>query len=371
MRDLIPFNSLVHQNEQVKKDVNHVLSTVFDSGWYILGKQLESFEQEYADYIGTGHCVGVGNGLDALKIALKALGVKEGDEVIVPANTYIATVLAVSSVGAVPVLVEPNDDTFNIDPLKIEEKITSKTKAIIPVHLYGLSCEMDKIMEIAQKHGLYVIEDNAQAAGAEYKGRKTGSWGHINAHSFYPTKNLGCIGDGGAITTNDEKLAHQVRLLRNYGSAVKYENEVLGYNSRLDEIQAAVLRVKLAHLDEWNEERRFLASAYFEKLASINELALFDHNSIVSKEHVYHLYVVRAKKREQLISHLLQRGISTAIHYPIPPYRQQVYQGEFSATDYPITDRMSQEILSLPFYQGLSIEDLERVVEEIKAFYRM
>ncbi|MDB5274337.1 MAG: DegT/DnrJ/EryC1/StrS family aminotransferase [Chitinophagaceae bacterium] len=249
----IPFYSLAYQNEQIRKEVHEALNNVFDSDWYVLGEKVERFEQEYANYLGVKHCIGVGNGLDALKISLHALGIGPGDEVIVPANTYVATVLAVTAVGALPVLVEPDVLTCNIDPKRIEEKITSKTKAIIPVHLYGLPCEMDAIVAIAAKHKLFIVEDNAQASGGEYKGKKTGSIGHLNAHSFYPTKNLGALGDGGAVTTNDDELARQARLLRNYGSSVKYHNEIIGYNSRLDEIQAAVLSIKLRFLDRWIE----------------------------------------------------------------------------------------------------------------------
>ncbi len=367
----IPFYDFKFQNEQIKAEVYRALAEVFDSAWYILGNKLTRFEQEYAKYIGVKHCIGVGNGLDALKISLCALGIGPGDEVIVPANTYIATVLAITAVGATPILVEPDSYTCNIDPYHIKEKITGNTKAILPVHLYGLPCEMDIIMSIAQEYGLYVLEDNAQAAGAHYKGKKTGSIGHINAHSFYPTKNLGAIGDGGAITTNDDDLARKARLYRNYGSEIKYENEVPGYNSRLDEIQAAVLRVKLKYLDAWNEERRFLAKAYTEKLASVDGVVLFDDNAVPLKGHVYHLYVIRVKMRKQLMSHLLQKGIATSIHYPIPPYAQHVYKGYFSILDYPITNKISEEILSLPFYQGLRISDINRVVQEIQAFYRM
>jgi dTDP-4-amino-4,6-dideoxygalactose transaminase len=371
MKDHIPFNTLVHQHEQLKTEINRVFSEVFDAGAYVLGERLASFEKEYAQYLGVKHCIGVGNGLDALKISLKALGIKEGDEVIVPANTYIATVLAVSAVGATPVLVEPSVLTYNIDVQKIEEKITAKTKAIIPVHLYGLSCEMDKIMAIVEPHQIYVIEDNAQASGAVFKGKKTGSWGHVNAHSFYPTKNLGCLGDGGAVTTNDDALADRIRLLRNYGSAVKYQNELLGYNSRLDEIQAAVLSIKLKYLDEWNEERRSLALAYAKRLTPIKEVVLLDAHSTPSKEHVYHLCVIRVKNREGLIKHLASKNIFTSIHYPIPPHRQAAYRGVLTTEDCPITDELSKDMLSLPFYQGLTIEDIDRVTEEIKAFYKM
>ena len=336
----------------------------------MLGGGVKKFEKEYADYIGTNYCVGVGNGLDALKISLKALEIGEGDEVIVPANTYIATVLAVTSVGAKPVLVEPDINTFNIDPIKIEEKITTKTKAIIPVHLYGLPCAMDEIIAIANKHQLYIIEDNAQASGAIYKGKLTGSFGHINAHSFYPTKNLGALGDGGAITTNNKELARKAKLLSNYGSEIKYKNELLGYNSRLDEIQAAVLSIKLNYLNGWNKEREFLSKVYDKNLSSIEGLSTYNdmHNSMI--KHTRHLYVIRVKEREKLMEYLLGEGISTAVHYPIPPYKQNAYKGFFETTGYAITDMLSDEVLSLPLYKGLMVADIEKISATIKNFYR-
>ena len=370
MKHRIPFNSLQHQHDLIREEVLAAMAEVYASGNFILGDKVKTFEKEFASYIGVKHCIGVGNGLDALKISLKALGVGFGDEVLVPANTYIATLLAISEVGASPVLVEPDSTTLLIDPLKIEEKITRKTKAIIPVHLYGLSCDMDNINAIAASHNLYVIEDNAQAIGADYKGKKTGSIGHINAHSFYPTKNLGAVGDGGAITTNDPVLAQKVSMLRNYGSEIKYQNEVLGYNSRLDEIQAAVLRIKLNYLDAWNDERVVLASAYRKKLAGIKEISFLEEPIPIAHKHVYHLYIVRVKEREQLMGYLLAQGIATAIHYPIPPYRQKAYEGVFDVEAYPITDEASSDILSLPLYKGMSLEDVGLVSDAIAEFYK-
>jgi dTDP-4-amino-4,6-dideoxygalactose transaminase len=369
MNSNIPFYSFVYQNEQIRERVNRAVMDVFDSAWYVLGNKTELFEQEYARYIGVKHCIGVGNGLDALKIALRVLDIKEGDEVIVPANTYIATVMAVTAVGATPVLVEPDPRTFNIDPLKIEEKITSKTKAIIPVHLYGLPCEMDAIQTLAIKHDLYLVEDNAQASGSLYKGKKTGSLGHVNAHSFYPTKNLGALGDGGAITTNDDEWARKVRLYRNYGSSVKYKNEVLGYNSRLDELQAAVLSVKLDFLDQWLAEKQQLVNVYQQLLSPVTQIELPDFSHMTAGEHSHHLYVIKSKRRDELASYLKEQGVTTLIHYPIPVYNQQAYAGQF-ASAFPITDRLAAEVLSLPLFPGMTVRQVEEVAFHILAFSR-
>lgn len=365
----IPFYSLVPQHEQIREEVRLALTNVFDSSWYVLGEKTELFEQEYARYIGVKHCIGVGNGLDALKISLRVLGIKKGDEVIVPANTYIATVLAISEVGATPILVEPDEHTFNIDPSRVEEKITKQTKAIIPVHLYGLSCEMDAIMQLASAYKLYVIEDNAQATGSIFQGKKTGSFGHLNAHSFYPTKNLGALGDGGAITTNDDELAHKVRLYRNYGSSVKYQNEVLGYNSRLDEIQAAVLSIKLKFLDQWLSEKRQVAKHYNQLLEKIKQLEVTDLTGLSMGQHSHHLYVIKSFQRDPLAAYLKKQGVSTLIHYPIPVYRQQVYAGVFDMEAYPITDRLADQILSLPLFPGMNSKQVEEVASHILRFY--
>ena len=295
------------------------------------------------------------------------MGIKQGDEIIVPANTYIATLLAVTEIGATPVLVEPELDSYNIDPNRIEAKITPKTKAIIPVHLYGLPCRMDEILFIAQKYNLLVIEDNAQSVGAEYKNKKTGSFGIINATSFYPTKNLGAIGDGGAITTDSDDLAKKVQLLRNYGSEIKYHNEIQGYNSRLDELQAAVLSIKLDFLDQWNNERIQLAQYYNEKLSDVENLSIPTYGK--DFKHVFHLYVVRVKEREKIIEHLNKHSIQTAIHYPIPPYKQEAYKYlNIQAKDYPITEKITTECLSLPMYPGLKKEEQNLIIEAIKRF---
>jgi dTDP-4-amino-4,6-dideoxygalactose transaminase len=365
----IPFYSLAYQHHQIRQELEKALIEVVDSGWYVLGERVARFEKEYADYIGVKHCIGVGNGLDALKISLRALDIGLGDEVIVPANTYIATLLAVTSVGATPVLVEPDVHTFNIDPDKIEDKITKRTKAIIPVHLYGLSCKMDAIMSLASSYNLYVVEDNAQATGSIFQGQKTGSFGHLNAHSFYPTKNLGALGDGGAITTNDDELAHKVRLFRNYGSSIKYENEVLGYNSRLDEIQAAVLSIKLRFLDQWILEKRQLTDHYNLLLGKTEHLEVTNLVGFSKEQHSHHLYVIKSKQRDALACYLKEHGIHTLIHYPIPVYRQQAYASVFDANAYPITNHLTDQLLSLPLFPGMKAEQVEEVVFNIQRFY--
>ncbi|MDB5255820.1 MAG: DegT/DnrJ/EryC1/StrS family aminotransferase [Chitinophagaceae bacterium] len=368
MTEEIPFYSFDYQNQQVREEVQQALLEVFDSAWYVLGERVLKFEKEYAAYIGVKHCIGVGNGLDALKISLKALGIGKGDEVIVPANTYIATVLAISETGARPVLVDPDPNTFNIDTAKIALHITTRTKAILPVHLYGLPCDMDGIIDLANRHGLFVIEDNAQATGSVYKGRKTGSFGHVNAHSFYPTKNLGCLGDGGAITTNDDHLASQARMLRNYGSEIKYKNELPGYNSRLDEIQAAVLSAKLPYLDQWRNEKAKLVEAYREGLSGIQQIRLAG-KEIDAVLHSHHLFVVKCSHRDALAAYLKTQGVNTMIHYPIPVYRQQAYgSAGFDFHDYPITETLTPEVLSLPLYPGMKQEQVARIVSLIREF---
>jgi dTDP-4-amino-4,6-dideoxygalactose transaminase len=332
------------------------------SAWYILGREVEAFEKEYADYCESEHCVGVGNGLEALHLILRAYGIGEGDEVIVPSNTYIATWLAVSSVGANPVPVEPDVRTCNIDPTRIEAAITSRTKAIMPVHLYGQPADMDPIMEIARARNLKVVEDNAQAQGARYKGRRTGSLGDAAGHSFYPGKNLGALGDAGAATTNDPKLADTLKVLRNYGSRRKYYNEVKGYNSRLDELQAALLRVKLRKLDEWNERRRVVASHY---LQSWNQLPrLIQPMAPTWAEPVWHLYVVRHPARDVLQQKLTEAGVGTLVHYPVPPHLSGAYaENKFLRGTFPIAEALADSVLSLPIGPHLSIDQAAQVTE--------
>lgn len=363
----IPFLSLNAQHVPLREEVLSAIAGVYDGQWYVLGEQVRRFEAAYAAYNEVGHCIGVANGLDALHLALVALGVGPGDEVLVPSNTYIATWLAVSYVGATPVPVEPNAATYNLDPAGLAGALTVRTKGIMPVHLYGQACEMGPIMAFAQAHGLWVVEDNAQAQGAAWQGQRTGSFGQVNATSFYPGKNLGALGDAGAVTTNDAELAQQVEVLRNYGSQQKYYNEVIGYNSRLDELQAAVLGVKLAHLPEWTRQRQQVAAWYDAHLAGLADLQL----PVVAAgaTHVYHLYVVRTRQRDALQAHLTQAGIGTMIHYPIPPHRQQAYAHlapQLGAL--PVAEELAATSLSLPLWPGMSEDHVRTVAQAIKAF---
>lgn len=326
-----------------------------------MGPELEAFETEFSEYSDVKHCIGVGNGLDALHLLLRAYDIGPGDEVIVPSNTFIATWLAVSQCGAIPVPVEPDISTYNIDPELISSAITSRTRAIIPVHLYGQPADMDPINEIAARHGLVVIEDAAQAQGACYKGRRVGSLGHAAGTSFYPGKNLGALGDGGAVLTNDDAIADKVRQLRNYGSKVKYIHDHAGYNSRLDEMQAAFLRVKLAVLDEWNAKRREVAKRYSKSLEYHN--VILPHVPEYA-EPVWHLYVIRSKKRDALKIHMERHGISTVIHYPIPPHRQKCYRG-FSHQSFPIAERLAGEVLSLPMSPSVTSDEVMLISQTI------
>jgi dTDP-4-amino-4,6-dideoxygalactose transaminase len=359
----IPFLDLRAAYLELKDELDDAYRRVMESGWFILGQEVEAFEREFADYCGAKHCIGVGNGLDALHLILKAMEIGPGDEVIVPSNTYIATWLAVSYAGATPVPVEPDERTFNIDSAKIEAAITPRTKAILPVHLYGQSADMDPILEIAGRHNLKVIEDAAQAHGAKYKGRRTGGIADAAGFSFYPGKNLGAFGDGGAVTTNDDALADKVRVLRNYGSHKKYFNEVKGYNSRLDELQAAFLRVRLQKLDEWNDRRRKIAAVYLKELSNVPHLTL-PHVPDWA-EPVWHLFVVRSPERERLQEYLAGQGIQTMIHYPVPPHKQDAY-GEMSALSLPISERIHQEVLSLPIGPALSENDSLSIIDSIR-----
>src|SRR6185312_11502717 len=365
----IPFLSFESSNQQIKAEILSSFEQFFDSSWYVLGDQVKQFEQEYAAFNHVKHCIGVSNGLDALHLALKALDIGKGDEVIVPSNTYIATALAVSYVGATPVFVEPDINTYNLDPLKIEAAITSKTKAFMPVHLYGQACEMEPIMAIAKKHHLFVVEDNAQSQGAAYKGKLTGSWGNINGTSFYPGKNLGALVDAGAVTTDNEELAIKVDLLRNYGSQKKYYNEVIGFNMRLDECQAGFLSVKLKYLKEWTLQRQEIAGWYNEALKDINDLIL--PSVAENATHVYHVYLVRTKYRDELQKHLADNGIGTLIHYPIPPHLQKAYQHlGFKKGDFPIAEEIAETCLSLPLWPGMKKEMVIGIADVIKAFWK-
>ena len=360
----VPFLDFVNPYEELKAELDAAYFRFMRSAWYVLGREVEAFEREFADYCGVKHCVGVGNGLEALHLTLRAYGIAENDEVIVPSNTYIATWLAVSYVGATPVPVEPDAKTFNLDPNRIEAAITRRTKAIMPVHLYGQPADMDPIMTLARKHKLKVIEDNAQAQGARYKGRRTGSLGDAAGNSFYPGKNLGAYGEAGAVTTNDRELADKIRVLRNYGSQKKYYNEVKGYNSRLDELQAAFLRVKLKKLDEWNDRRRKVAAFYLAELGGKPDLTL----PFVPEwaEPVWHLFVVRHPGRDGLQQKLTKVDVGTLIHYPVPPHLSGAYaDGEWKRGAFPIAEELADTVLSLPMGPHLSKMQLDSVVGEV------
>jgi dTDP-4-amino-4,6-dideoxygalactose transaminase len=350
----IPFLDLKAAQYELSTELEQAYDQVINSGWYIMGEQLKQFEAEYAAYCGSKHCIGVGNGLEALHLIVRAYGIGEGDEVIVPSNTYIATWLAVSYAGATPVPVEPDERTYNINPELIEAAITSRTKAIIAVHLYGQPADMDAINAIARKHKLKVIEDSAQSQGAGYKGKLAGNLGDAAGHSFYPGKNLGALGDGGAITTNDAELAEKIRMLRNYGSQIKYKNEVKGYNSRLDELQAAFLRVKLRKLNEWNDRRKKIAAYYLNNLKDNNLVLPYVPEWV---DPVWHLFVVRSKNRTQLQQQLTAADIGTVIHYPIPPHLQAAYKElGFGKGAFPLAELLHEEVLSLPIGPHLGID---------------
>ncbi len=363
----IPFFTLVHQNTLLEKEIECFYKELHRDAWYVLGKRVSQFENEYAAYHSVKHCIGVGNGLDALTLSLRALEIGKGDEVIVPANSFIATLLAVTQVGALPILAEPDAHSFNLSAENIRSKITSKTKAIIPVHLYGLPCEMEDIISLAKKNNLHIIEDNAQAHGATYKNQRTGRFGIVNATSFYPVKPLGAYGDGGAVTTNDDALAKKIRLLGNYGSEEKYYYETTGVNSRLDEIQAGVLSIKLKSLDRWNEERIQIAALYSEKLKDVDGIVL--PISSPNCKHIYHQYVIQTEKRDLLKEHLKKHGIESGIHYPVPTHLQKAYDFlNLKKGSLPVTEKLAETILSLPIYTGMKEEDVEYVCEMIKRF---
>jgi dTDP-4-amino-4,6-dideoxygalactose transaminase len=370
---MIPFLNLKDINAQYRNDLIEACVRVIDSGWYIQGKELAAFESEFAHYCGSEHCIGVANGLDALILSLRAwkeLGkLKEGDEVIVPSNTYIATILAITENGLQPVLVEPDAESYNICPQKISQAITSNTKVILAVHLYGQLAPMVEIMALASEHEILVLEDSAQAHGASFNQMKAGSWGHASGFSFYPGKNLGALGDAGAITTNDKELAKVIRSLRNYGSQKKYENQYQGLNSRLDEIQAAMLRVKLRHLDADTLQRKKIAKAYLKGIR--NPLVLLPliegraHSNL--EDHVFHLFVVRVKLRQHFQAHLQSAGIETLIHYPIPPHKQHAFQS-WNNIRLPLTELIHLEVVSLPIGPNMSMADAEQVISAVNSF---
>jgi len=359
----VPFLDLGAVNAELEPALSAAASRVISSGWYVLGQEVRAFEVEYAAWCGAAHCVGVANGLEALSLALRAMGVSEGDEVIVPSNTYVATWLAASHLGAVPVPVEPDEASFNLDPDRVEAAVTPRTRVILPVHLYGQAADLDPLREIARRRGLELLEDGAQAHGAAYRGRRVGAAGTV-AWSFYPGKNLGALGDGGAVTTDDPELAGRIRVLRNYGSRTKYHNEVIGFNSRLDEIQAAFLRTKLPHLERANARRRAVADRYLKGLAGLPLTlpAVTPHG-----DPAWHLFVVRHPERDRLAEALRERGVETLIHYPVPPHLQPAYAGlGLAAGAFPISERVHREVLSLPMSPVMTDEQVEHVIESVR-----
>ncbi len=354
--------------DELRAELDAAYRRVADSGWFLLGKELEAFEADYAAFTGAAHCVGVANGLEALQLALMARGLGPGDEVIVPAHGYIATWLAVTHCGATPVPVECEEKTYNLDPARLPAALTPRTKAIIPIHLYGLCADLTAINAFATAHGLFVLEDAAQSHGALHHGRASGNLGHAAAHSFYPTKNLGALADAGALTTNDSALAERLRSLRNYGSRVRYHNEHLGLNSRLEELQAAFLRAKLPHLAAWNARRAALAARYLEQLSGVGDLVL----PVVPENytHVWHLFVVRTARREALQKHLAAHDISTLIHYPVPPHLSPAYASlNLRAGSFPLAERLASEVLSLPISPHHSAEQIDHVCATIRRFF--
>ena len=365
---MIKFFDLKQLNQSYEEAYHQKLQNVFDKGWYILGNEVQTFESNFAQFCGTKHCMGVGNGLDALLLILKGyiqLGtIKKGDEIIVPANTYIATIIAVLQADLVPVLVEPDAETFNLNPKKVTKAITSKTKAILVVHLYGQLAEMDALLTIAHHHNLLLIEDAAQAHGAEFNEKRAGNFGNAAAFSFYPSKNLGCLGDGGAVVSNDDELHTIIKKLRNYGSEKKYINEFVGYNSRLDEIQAAFLNVKLPDLDKQNEQRRKIANRFLNEIKN-PKIKLPFYNG--SKNHVFHLFVIQTSNREDLKNYLFENSIETAIHYPIAPHQQKALE-QFNQLHFPITEKIHQTVLSLPLSPVLTDKQISTIIELLNSY---
>lgn len=359
---MIEYESLKKVNERYTKELNVAFNNVLESGWFVLGKNVESFENEFAKYNGVKYCTGVASGLDALTISIAALELPAKSEIIVASNTYIASILSIIHSGHVPVLAEPDIYTYNIDPQKIEDAITPKTRAVMAVHLYGKPCDMDPILDICRRHNLFLVEDCAQAHGAEYKGKKTGSFGDMAAFSFYPTKNLGCLGDGGAIVTDNEELYHKSRMLRNYGSEKKYYNEYIGYNSRLDELQAAFLLIKLKDLDRINQHKRELAAIY---LSGLNDFVL-PHVSLDTFD-VYHIFNIRHKERDRLKDYLFKNGIKTEVHYPVPPHKQKAL-GFLNNKAFPLAEEIHRTTLSLPVSVAHNIEEILNVVEVLNKF---
>lgn len=362
----IDLNILDRQFELYKQEYENAALRVLRSGWYVLGPEVEAFEKEFAAYVGRKYCVGINSGLDALTLSIHALGIGAGDEVLVPANTYIATVLAITKNGATPVFIEP-DEYYGIAADKLENAITKHTKAVMPVHLYGQSCDMDKIMDVADRYNLKVIEDCAQSHGAKYKGTMTGAFGNAGCFSFYPTKNLGAFGDAGAIVTDDEELYKKLKMLRNYGSEKKYHNQIEGVNSRLDEMQAALLRVKLSHIEKLNAERVVIAGRYNDEIK--NPAIQLPIMRAMENNHVYHQYVIRTKERDKFQKYLADNGIKTVIHYPIPPHLAECYGYlGYKKGDFPIAEQYAEEVLSLPMFNGIADKEIRYLIRVVNAY---
>jgi dTDP-4-amino-4,6-dideoxygalactose transaminase len=364
----VPYLDFKKSYAAIRPELNAAYARVIISGYVILGTEVSQFEKLYAKFSGIKHAVGVANGLDAIILSLASLGIGPGDEVIVPSNTYIATLIAVSRLGATPVPVEPKIDTYNIDPQKISAAITKRTRAIIPVHLYGQACKMDEIMAIAKKHHLAVVEDNAQSHGAKYDSVMTGTYGDVNATSFYPGKNLGAIGDAGAITTDDDKLFEKISRLRNYGETKKYYNDIIGYNSRLDELQAAFLKIRLSHLGENNKKRSVIAKRYTKELSKVGDIVL----PVIEKNatSVYHVFAIRTKKRDDLRDYLGTHGVRTLIHYPVPPHLQSAYAFlGYKKGSFPIAEELANTMVSLPIYPELSETQQSHVIGCVRKYY--
>ena len=361
---MIKFLDLHKINERFRNEIDERITQVLDSGWYILGEQVRVFEKNFANFCGVKHCIGCANGLDALNLIIKGFGFTDGDEIIVPANTYIASILAISQNGCKPILVEPDINTYNINPDLIEQKITDKTKAIMVVHLYGQAVEMEKIWDIAKRYNLKIIEDSAQSHGAMYKGKRAGNLGDASGFSFYPGKNLGCLGDGGCVTTNDDELAYRIRAIANYGSDYKYHHIFKGTNSRLDEIQAAVLDIKLKHLDEDNDRRREIAKFYRENIKNPNIIL---PQLKEEENHVWHIFAVRINDRDRLKKYLEGNGIETNIHYPTAPHKQECYK-EWHHLSFPVSEKIHKEILSLPISPVLTNEEVTKIVKVINDY---
>lgn len=361
---MIKFLDLKKINNRYREEIDSRIKNILDKGWYLQGEENENFTQNFANFCGTKFALGVANGLDALNLIIKAYGFGNGDEIIVPANTYIATILAISENGCIPILVEPDIKTYNINPDSIEKKITTKTKAIMVVHLYGQAVQMEKIWKIAKKYNLKIIEDSAQAHGAIYQENRTGNLGDASGFSFYPGKNLGCIGDGGAVTTNDEELFNKIKAIANYGSDRKYHHIYKGVNSRLDEIQAAVLDIKLKHLDSDNNKRREISKYYRE---NIKNSKLILPETYDEKSHVWHIFAVRTQNRDEFQKYLTEKGIQTIIHYPTPPHKQGAYK-EWNNLSFPITEEIHNTILSLPISPVMTDSEIEKVVEVVNEY---